>query len=136
MSWTLHPQLAADTHPVASLGLSDLLLLDTTALPWLILVPRIEGAREWTDLPDGDAHRLLEEVRLVAATLQRLDAPYKLNIGALGNVVEQLHVHVIGRHPGDPAWPRPAWGNLPPAPHAPDALAARLEALRGALAGA
>ena len=136
MSWRLHPQLAADTHPVASLGLSDLLLMDTTCVPWLILVPRIEGAREWTDLPADDARRLLDEVRTAAATLQRLDAPYKLNIGALGNMVEQLHVHVIGRHAGDAAWPRPAWGNLPPAPHAPDALAQRLDALRAALGAA
>lgn len=133
MSWTLHPQLAADTHPVASLGLSEVLLMDTTMVPWLIVVPRIEQAREWTELPTADAYRLLDEVRQAAAALQRIDGPDKLNIGALGNMVAQLHVHVVGRYAGDAAWPRPVWGNLPPSPHPHAALQRRLASLRDAL---
>lgn len=134
MTWTLHPQLAADTHHVASLALSELRLMDDRQYPWLILVPRVPGAVEWMDLPPSDAHALLDEARLAGRLLRALHAPDKLNVGALGNVVAQLHVHVVARSVGDPAWPRPVWGALPVSRHEPADLAARLTALRLAVA--
>lgn len=136
MSWSLHAQLAADTHHVASLPVSDLLLMDDAQYPWLILVPRVPGAIEWIDLPPGDAHALLEEVTLAGRLLRALHAPDKLNVAALGNVVAQLHVHVVARFANDPAWPRPVWGAVPARRHDGDALHARLVALRAALAAA
>lgn len=133
MSWALHPQLAADTHAVASLALSDLLLMDNRLHPWLILVPRVPGAVEWIDLDDADRHRLLDEATRAGQLLRRVyDAP-KLNMAALGNVVPQLHVHVVARFPGDVAWPRPVWGAAPAQPYAPAERDRALEALRSAL---
>lgn len=134
--WSLHPRLQADTHPVASLALSDVLLMDDAQYPWLILVPRVTGAIEWVDLEAGDRHRLLDEVSLAAAALRAVAAADKLNIGALGNVVSQLHVHVIARRADDPAWPRPVWGAHPPTAYGADALRARLTALSAAFAEA
>lgn len=133
MSWSLHPQLAADAHHVASLGLCDVLLMDNRLHPWLILVPRVEGVVEWFDLEFGDQHRLLDECRRAAAVLGALHAPDKLNIGALGNVVPQLHVHVIARFRDDAAWPRPVWGAVRPERYPADELEATLDALRATL---
>lgn len=98
---------------MASLPLSDVLLMDDVNYPWLILVPRITGAVEWVDLSPADQHRLLDEVTLAGGALRHLHAPDKLNIAALGNVVAQLHVHVIARFAGDAAWPKPVWGAVP-----------------------
>lgn len=133
MSWSLDPRLAADTHHVASLGLSELLLMDDRQYPWLILVPRAVGAIEWMDLPSPDAHALLDEVALAGRLLRTLHAPEKLNVAALGNVVAQLHVHVVARFRGDPAWPRPVWSAVPVSRYEPADLAAGLHALRAAL---
>lgn len=130
--FTLHPRLAADTAPVCELGLSRVLLMDDAAWPWLILVPRRAGLRELIDLPRQARHLLDDEVALASRALAGLYRPDKLNVAALGNVVEQLHVHVIARHVGDPAWPAPVWGRQPPTPYSPQAREARLEELRGA----
>ena len=108
--WMLHPQLAADTHPVISLPLCDVQLMDDAHYPWLVLVPRIADAVEWLDLADSDRHRLLDEVTRAGNALRQLHSPDKLNIAALGNVVAQLHVHVVARFHTDAAWPRPVWG--------------------------
>lgn len=133
MSWSLHPQLAADTHLVASLELSELRLMDNRLYPWLILVPRVEAAIEWFDLPESAQHGLLAEMGVAGRLLRELHAPDKLNVAALGNVVAQLHVHVIARFRDDAAWPRPVWGAEPAEPYPPDVLAAELKRLRAAL---
>ncbi|MFZ5658007.1 MAG: HIT domain-containing protein [Pseudomonadota bacterium] len=133
MSWALHPQLAADTHHVASLELSELLLMDNRLHPWLILVPRVPDAVEWIDLPERERHRLLDEVTLAGELLRRLRMPDKLNVAALGNVVAQLHVHVVARFVDDVAWPKPVWGAAPAEPYAADLLARTLGELRSAL---
>ncbi len=130
--FTLHPRLAADTAMVCDLDLSRVLLMDDAAWPWLILVPRRAGLRELIDLPRAERHRLDDEVALASQALASLYRPDKLNVAALGNVVEQLHVHVIARHVGDPAWPAPVWGRQPPAPYSPSHRQARLEELRDA----
>lgn len=134
-SWMLDPRLAADTHHVASLELSELLLMDNRLHPWLILVPRRQGAVEWLDLPPAEQHRLLDEAAIAGRLLRALYAPDKLNVAALGNVVAQLHVHVVARFRDDAAWPRPVWGAVPCEPYDAAARAGMLERLRGGLAG-
>ena len=130
--WPLHPQLAADTHAVASWPLCELLLMDDAQYPWLILVPRVDGARELIDLAPSDQHRLLDEIARASRLLRTLFAPDKLNVAALGNVVPQLHVHVIARFRDDAAWPRSVWGVHPPLRHAAEALETMLRRLRAA----
>lgn len=107
--FALDPRLLADTHAVGELHLSELLLMDDARFPWFILVPRIAGARELIDLDEGDQRTLLAEISLLGRTLETLLRPDKLNVAALGNVVPQLHVHVIARFAHDAAWPHPVW---------------------------
>ena len=112
--YELHPQLAADTHPVATLGLCDLRLMDDANYPWLVLVPRLPGARELLDLDQAQRHGLTDEIDRATRALRDAFQPYKLNVAALGNLVPQLHVHVIARFRNDAAWPKPVWGAAPP----------------------
>lgn len=90
--------------------LSQLRLMDDQRFPWLILVPRIAGLEEWSELAPTDAHRLSDEIARAGAGLAQLFKPTKVNVGALGNIVRQLHVHVIARFEADAAWPGPVWG--------------------------
>jgi len=109
----LDARLATDSVLVADGPLSQLRLVDDARFPWLVLVPRLPGAVEWLDL-DGAAQRLLlAEINLCGQLLRALGPVHKINIGALGNVVRQLHVHVLARSEGDAAWPAPAWGSGP-----------------------
>jgi diadenosine tetraphosphate (Ap4A) HIT family hydrolase len=133
MSLRLDSRLEADTHAVGELPLSRLLLMDDARFPWLVLVPRIAGARELFDLDAGDRATLLAELDVVGRTLEALVRPDKINIAALGNVVPQLHVHVIARFTADAAWPRPVWGIGEAERYAPDARSQRLTDLRAAL---
>ena len=121
MSFALHPRLAADTSFAADWPLCRVLLMDEARYFWLVLVPRLEDVREITDLAPGQRAMLMEE----AARAGRIIGG-KLNIGALGNIVPQLHLHVIGRRPGDPAWPGPVWGHSPAVPYDAAARAARM----------
>lgn len=131
--WHLHPQLADDTQPVACLPLCDVRLMDDSNHPWLVLVPRVENAVELIDLDDAQQATLMGEVATVSRALQRLVTPDKLNVAALGNVVPQLHVHVIARFRDDIAWPRPVWGMATAQPYSPEALLERIRGLRDAL---
>jgi diadenosine tetraphosphate (Ap4A) HIT family hydrolase len=131
--WQLHPQLAQDTHPVAHLGVSELRLMDDTNHPWLILVPRATGAVELIDLDEAAQAGLLREIGMVSRALRQVFKPHKLNVAALGNVVSQLHVHVIARFEDDIAWPRPVWGNASAQPYTPEALVVRIRQLQDAL---
>ena len=127
--FTLHPRLAADTVPVGDLPLCSLLLMGDARFPWLILVPRRADLREFTDLPAGARADLLEEIAGASRALQAETGAEKLNVGALGNVVAQLHVHVVARFAADAAWPGPVWGSgaaVPYAPGAAEALAGRI----------
>lgn len=131
--WHLHPQLADDTHPLAHWPLCDVQLMDDAHHPWLILVPRIEGATELTDLDPAQQATLTAEIDRACRALQAAVTPHKLNVAALGNVVPQLHVHVIARYRDDIAWPRPVWGTAAAQPYSPEALVERVTLLRGAL---
>jgi diadenosine tetraphosphate (Ap4A) HIT family hydrolase len=133
IAFTLDPRLAGDTVLVGDLPLSRLLLMNDARFPWLILVPRRAGLRDLIDLSRDDQHVLLDEINRCSHVLHALDKPDKLNVAALGNVVAQLHVHVVARRVSDDAWPRPVWGVGERDPYSRDALDARLSALRTAL---
>ncbi|HET6397245.1 MAG TPA: HIT family protein [Pseudoxanthomonas sp.] len=120
----LDPRLQADSVFVADGPLSQVRLMDDARFPWLLLVPRVDGATEWIDLDGGRQRLLLAEINRLSQWLRAEPGVEKLNIGALGNVVRQLHVHVVGRRAGDAAWPGPVWGSGPAQRHAPEALAA------------
>ena len=131
--YELHPQLAADTHPLAAFELCELRLMDDANYPWLVLVPRVAGARELLELDAGQRHRLTDEIDRAARALRDVFRPFKLNVAALGNLVPQLHVHVIARFEDDPAWPAPVWGRVAARPYTPDALVERIRLLDAAL---
>jgi diadenosine tetraphosphate (Ap4A) HIT family hydrolase len=129
----LDPRLQADSIALADGPLSQLRLVDDTRFAWLVLVPRVPGAVEWVHL-DGAAQRLLlAEVNRASALLRATGPCLKLNVGALGNVVRQLHVHVVARNEGDAAWPGPVWGAGSMQRFAPGALQARVAQMREAL---
>jgi diadenosine tetraphosphate (Ap4A) HIT family hydrolase len=132
-AFALDGRLAADTRHVASLPLCEVLLMNDARFPWLILVPRQVGLVEIADLPEADQARLWGEVNRAAAALRRVAPCDKLNLGALGNIVRQLHVHVVARREGDAAWPGPVWGSGPAQPYADAALDELVSRLREAL---
>jgi diadenosine tetraphosphate (Ap4A) HIT family hydrolase len=129
----LHPQLAADTHPLWSLSLSDVRLMDDANYPWLVLVPRVPDARELIDLAPEQRRQLTDEIDHAARALRDVFRPFKLNVAALGNLVPQLHVHVIARYEDDPAWPAPVWGRVAARPYTPEELVERIRLLDAAL---
>ncbi len=129
----LDPVLARDTELIGGLGLSRALLMNDARFPWVILVPEIAGLSELTDLSAADRSRLMEEVAAVSAALTALYAPDKINVGALGNIVRQLHVHVVARRDGDAAWPGPVWGHGAPHAYEAQALAATVAKIAAAL---
>jgi diadenosine tetraphosphate (Ap4A) HIT family hydrolase len=132
-AFPLDARLGADTHAIGELPLSHLLLMDDARFPWLILVPRIAGARELIDLDEADRRNLLTEISDVGRALEALLHPDKLNIAALGNVVQQLHVHVIARFTSDAAWPQTVWGNGTRMPRGANAREGFIAQLRAAL---
>ena len=109
----LHDQLAADTVLITDWPLCRVLLMDDTTYPWLILVPSRHGVTEMHELDASDRLTLIEEVAEASRRLHHHSHADKMNVAALGNVVPQLHVHVIARFIGDAAWPRPVWGVVP-----------------------
>lgn len=113
MSFTLHPQLGADTVLVGDFNLCTIRLMNDSRYLWLILVPRRQGIKEISDLHPNDLEVLWGEVMKAHEAVRGLVKPDKMNIGALGNMVPQLHVHVVARVKGDPAWPKPVWGHSP-----------------------
>ena len=133
-AFPLDPRLAADTVLVADGPLSQLRLMDDARFPWLVLVPRVPDAVEWLDLDGGAQRLLLAELNQAGAALRALGPVHKLNIGALGNIVRQLHVHVVARREGDAAWPGPVWGAGTRQPYVAQAREALVSSLRAHLA--
>ena len=105
----LHPQLEADTALIANWGLSRVLLMNDARFPWIILVPRRAGLSEIQDLKHAERIVLIEEINRAGAGLKAATGAKKINTAALGNMVPQLHVHVIARFENDAAWPKPVW---------------------------
>ncbi len=110
MAFQLDDRLAAETVSVMQSGVVDIRMMRDARYYWLVLVPQIESAVEWFDLPDVAARGLFTTAQECAQRLQALTRADKMNIAALGNMVKQLHVHVIARHEADEAWPGPVWG--------------------------
>ena len=113
-NWELDPLLARDTAPIGDMPLCRVLLIKDATYPWLLLVPRRYQAVEITDLDTIERAQLMNEIAHASRTLKALTGCDKINVAALGNVVAQLHVHVIARSRGDAAWPRPVWNAVPP----------------------
>jgi len=132
-AWSLHPRLGQDTAAVGDLALSRVLAMNDANYPWLVLVPRRPGVVEIIDLDDAARTELMAEIALVAAALKTHSRCDKLNVAAIGNVVAQLHVHVVARRKDDLAWPRPVWGAAPARPYAAEELQAFAAALRRAI---
>ena len=127
--FSLHPRLAADTSFIADWPLCRVLLMEDARWPWAILVPRRANLTDIIDLAAADRAILMEDMARMGALIRALPGVAKLNVAALGNQVAQLHVHVIGRHPGDAAWPDPVWGKGVPEPYDPARKAALLAEL-------
>jgi diadenosine tetraphosphate (Ap4A) HIT family hydrolase len=132
--FVLDPRLAADSLMLAEGPLSQLRLMDDARFAWLVLVPRVADATEWIDLDGAGQRLLLAEVNRAGRLLRATGPCAKLNIGALGNVVRQLHVHVVARNEGDAAWPGPVWGAGTMQRLARAERESRLDTLRRALA--
>jgi diadenosine tetraphosphate (Ap4A) HIT family hydrolase len=132
-SFVLHARLEADTAFVADWGLSRVLLMNDARYPWLILVPRRGLLSELHDLKHAERMVLIEEISRASAGLKTLTDAAKINVGALGNLVPQLHVHVVARRVGDAAWPGPVWAQGEAMPYEESAREALLECLRGGL---
>lgn len=133
MRFRLDDRLAADTLPCGKLPLSRVLLMNEARYPWLILVPERPDVRELFELTAADRATLIEEIALVGTAIARTFSPDKVNIAALGNIVAQLHVHVVGRFAADSAWPAPVWGRSPPLPYTAGDAAAMIDRVRSAL---
>jgi diadenosine tetraphosphate (Ap4A) HIT family hydrolase len=132
-AFALDPRLAADTCHVVALALCDVLLMDDARFPWLILVPRRTGVAEIAELAEADQTQLWREVNQAAAALRAVTPCDKLNLGALGNIVRQLHVHVVVRREGDAAWPGPVWGSGAARRHGEDERTHLVQRLRSHL---
>ncbi|MCA1951971.1 MAG: HIT family protein [Hyphomicrobiales bacterium] len=132
--FVLDPRLDEVGIALHDLPLSTIFLFDDARFPWLMLVPRRAGITEILDLAEADRRQLFDETLRAAAALRAVSAPDKLNIGALGNIVRQLHVHVVGRFQSDPAWPGPVWGHGERRPYPPHMAGPLIDRLREALA--
>lgn len=133
--FALHPQLQQDCVPVGNFPLSLVLLSRDANYPWCILVPRREAIREIHHLSNEDRVQLIQESCHLAEVMTDLFTPDKMNIGVLGNIVPQLHVHHVARYESDAAWPGPVWGKVPAKAYAESDMEALVKRLQNALAG-
>ena len=129
-AWSLHPQLERDTIDIGDLPLSRVLVIRDANYPWLLLVPRRSEAVEIIDLDEVQQAQLMTEISRVSRALKEITKCDKLNVAALGNLVPQLHVHIIARRTSDAAWPRPVWGVVPATDHDPKEVEAFISAIR------
>lgn len=132
-SFVLHERLEADTVSLGQSRLCEIRLMNDSHWPWILLVPRVAGVREIYQLTREQQQQLLAESSLLGEGMMDLFGGDKLNVAALGNMVPQLHLHHIVRFEGDPAWPGPVWGKLPPQAYSENALAEIVDRLSVAL---
>ena len=111
MPFTLDTRLQSESLPVLTLGLCELRLMNDSRWPWLVLVPQREEVSEWHALTPLDQTMLTFEATMVGKALKEATECLKINTGMLGNIVHQLHIHVVARNEGDPGWPGPVWGH-------------------------
>jgi len=133
-SFVLHPRLEADTEFVADFALSRVLAMNDARYPWLILVPRRDHLTEIHELSHDDRTTLIDEIARAGTALKSLPGISKINVGALGNLVPQIHIHIVARHPGDAAWPGPVWGHGAAVPYTHDALKGFVKGIGTAIA--
>lgn len=134
MAFTLHPQLEKDCIFVCELSQCKVLLLNNSQFPWLVLVPMHEGLRELHDLNPQDYQQVMLEIHHVSIKFSQYSQAHKMNIAALGNMVPQLHIHIISRFESDVAWPGPVWNHpAPPTPYSKAAQAQMQHELRSLL---
>lgn len=126
-TFVLDPRLEASSVPVADWPVAQIRLKDDARFHWLLLVPRRPGIVEFTDLTPDDYRQLGAEILAATGLLQTVVKPDKVNVAMLGNVVPQMHVHVIGRFHSDPAWPDPVWCHGAGPTYPPHALAVLAE---------
>lgn len=131
-SFDLNPRLEGDSLPVLDLPLCAVRLMKDANYPWLLLMPRKPDLVEIIDLTELDQQQLMREIALTSQVLRDVTECEKLNVGALGNQVPQLHVHIIARFRADAAWPGPIWGVVPPRPYEDDADKHLIDRLRTA----
>lgn len=131
--FTLHERLKNDTIEVMDLGLCRVLLMNDASFPWLILVPMRPSVTEIHELSREDRALLIEEAAAASRAVSAAFTTDKINVGSLGNVVPQLHVHVVGRKRTDRAWPGPAWGSGPAVPYEPRLLEPTIDSVRAAI---
>jgi diadenosine tetraphosphate (Ap4A) HIT family hydrolase len=136
--FSLDPAFLTSSEALTTLDLCEVRLQSDARFPWLILVPRVAGVRELDDLAPAARLAFLDEILLASAAVRAMGAARgrpvdKLNIGLLGNITPQLHVHVVGRRVDDPAWPGPVWGYGASLPYPPDAARAVATAALGVL---
>lgn len=132
--FTLHERLAADTVEITDWPLCRVLLMNDCTYPWMVLVPRRRTISEIHELDRDDRTILMDEIADASKRLHNLTKADKINVAALGNVVPQLHVHIIARFTTDPAWARPIWGVQPPKPYDTSALRAAVQRMKEAFA--
>ncbi|WP_409514548.1 MULTISPECIES: HIT domain-containing protein [Brevundimonas] len=131
MGFSVAPAFEAGSVAAAEWPLCHVRLQDDARFPWLILIPRVEGAVELEDLSVEQRAVLMEETVRAGGLVRRLGSVEKLNVGAIGNVTAQLHVHVVGRRRDDGLWPDPVWGRGPVVPYTDDERARRLTIVAG-----
>lgn len=129
----LDAKLESDTEPLMWLGLCELRVMNDQRWPWLILIPQRPGIEEIHDMTPLDQAMLTFETNMVAAALKNTTGCTKINSGALGNIVRQLHVHIIARNENDAAWPGPVWGHGLREPYEPKNLRPFIEKIKAAL---
>lgn len=133
--FTLDERLAADTLQVAELPLSRVLLMNDARYPWVILVPRLASISEVFELSAHDQQQLWREATMLGEAMKEALSGDKVNIASLGNVVSQLHVHVVLRRHNDATWPAPVWGNGSAEPYDLDSQAQLRDQLQALIAG-
>jgi diadenosine tetraphosphate (Ap4A) HIT family hydrolase len=133
--FVLDARLTQDTLEVGDFPLSRLLLSNDSNYPWFVLVPRRADVTEIFELPEADQVQLWKETTVLSSLLKGSFKADKLNVGALGNVVSQLHMHVIVRYRNDIAWPAPVWGKHPTKPYTPEQVAAIRQQLKAVMPG-
>ena len=113
----LDSQLESDSIAVAESELCLLRLLNDARYAWLLLIPKRQGICEVFELDEAEQLQLARETSAAAAAIKQSFACDKINVAAIGNIVRQLHIHVVARNQGDPAWPGPVWGHSPRMPY-------------------
>lgn len=131
---SLDPRLAADSVMIGKLALCEVRLQDDARFPWLVLVPQREGLSELFELSPDDRATAMEEISQCGAALRAVTQCLKINVGALGNIVRQLHIHIVARNENDAAWPGPVWGSGARVPYSETAMTELTMRLRSALA--